>query len=96
MLIQADEILGAEWSHGLELLCFLEMRPRGAVRIHNSLRQQIADGFAVPGNVSGEDMIEGAILADEHDDMLDGRLGLVMLLLVILTRRRSVCQSTTQ
>ena len=41
-------------------------------------------------------MIEGAILADEHNDVLDGRLRLVMLLLVILIRRRSVCQSAAE
>ncbi len=48
-----------------------EIGSRRAIGIDDALGQEIRDRLPVPRNVSAEDMVEGAVLADENDDVLD-------------------------
>ena len=52
------------------------VRTRRAILVNDSSRQQIIYSFSLSGLVGGEHMIEGAILTDNHNDVLDGGLGL--------------------
>jgi hypothetical protein len=52
------------------------MRARCAVLVDDAFQQQVLNRFAVLRLVRGKEMVEGAVLADEHDDMLDGGAGM--------------------
>ena len=45
-----------------------------AVVIDDAFGEQVVDGLACDGFVGGEDVIEGAVLADDDDHVLDRRL----------------------
>jgi hypothetical protein len=99
VFIEADEIFGLEWWDGLKLLGFLEVQSGSAIRVDNSLGEQIADGFALLWNVGGEDMIEGAVFSNQHNHLLDGRFGLRLVLILaplIFVRWSSVSKSAAQ
>src|SRR5580658_8255181 len=42
----------------------------------DALGEEVVDGVAARRHVGGEHVIEAAVLADDHDDVLDGRGGL--------------------
>ena len=60
---------------GLVLRRLGEIRSRRAVLVDDALGQHVHDGIAGRRFVSAKQMIEAAILAIDHDDVLDGRLG---------------------
>jgi len=51
------------------------MTTGSAIRVDDSFGEQILDGFAALGDVGGEEVIKGAVLADQDDDVLDGGCG---------------------
>jgi hypothetical protein len=65
---------------GLVGLCEVRTGDRVLVRVEldDALGEQVVDRLAGPvGHVSGEHVIEAAVLADDDDDVLDRRPGLV-------------------
>src|SRR5262249_23701377 len=72
-LIRADEI--KRWIDGIDtkLLRGVPVRSRRAIGVHDTARQKIAYALAMLGCVSSVDIIEGAVLADQHDHVLDRR-----------------------
>ena len=89
--IEADIERSVEWRDGLELLRPIKMAAGSAIRVDNSLRQQVFHGFAALGDVGGEEVIKRAVLADQHDDVLDGRSGMGFFLSL-----EGCCQGSTQ
>jgi hypothetical protein len=63
----------------LELSAQFEVWPGCSVRIDNSLRQQIIDLLSRRRLVSGENVVESPVLADDHDNVLNGGGGRVFL-----------------
>jgi hypothetical protein len=56
---------------GLALRGFGETRPRTAVLVDDSAREQVADRLARGGLVGREQVIEAQVLSDDDDQMLD-------------------------
>src|SRR5580692_1691068 len=56
---------------------FLPVRPRnrhaGFVQLDDALREKVVHRFAFLRHVGCEHMVEAAVLADDHDDVLDRR-----------------------
>ena len=52
-----------------------------AIVFYDPFRKQIPNFFAILRLVSGEDMVEAAVFTDDHDDVLDGRAGIVFPLI---------------
>src|SRR5260221_1034415 len=88
---EADVERRFEWRNGLELLGLIEMTAGSAIRVDDSFGEQILDGFAALGDVGGEEVIKGAVLADQDDDVLDGGAGVRIFLGL-----KGCCQRTTQ
>src|SRR3954470_7890994 len=69
--------------------------PRRAVAVHDAFRDKIENALVlVPGTIRGEEMIEAAILADDHDHVLDRRDCLAIRIAVMVgvaVMRRSAC-----
>ncbi len=61
--------------HRRVLRCEIVVHAGSAVDGDDLLGEQIVDRFAAAGLVGREQMVEAAILADDHDDMLDGTIG---------------------
>ena len=53
-----------------------EVGAGGSVGVDDALGEQVGDGIAAGGLVGGEDVVEGAVFADDHDDVFDGSGGL--------------------
>ncbi len=56
------------------------MMAGSAIRVDDSFGEQILDGFAAFGNVGGKEVVKGAVLADQDDDVLDGGAGVRIFL----------------
>ena len=72
MVAQADEEFGLERRNGLELLREFEIGAGSAVGLDDALGEQVADGISGLGDVGREEMVKGAIFADQYDDVFDG------------------------
>jgi hypothetical protein len=77
-IVEADEVARRERLRRLELPCQFEVGPGRAVGLDDAFREQIRDA-AVLRHERREEMIEAAILADDHDDVLDWRCRLRLL-----------------
>ena len=73
--IRAAEEFGAiGCRNDLILMSFGEIRARRAIGIYDSFGQEVPHPLLLPfRHICGEEMIEAAILADNDDDVLDGR-----------------------
>jgi hypothetical protein len=70
------------------LLGALEVWAGSAVRLDDSLREQVADGLAVLGHVGREQVIKRAVFADEDDNVFDGAVGTRFIMIVLLRLER--------
>jgi hypothetical protein len=60
------------------------VRAGRAILVDDPLREEIVNALAFFRLVRGEQVIEGSVLADDHDDVLDG--GLCSPVVIIRTR----------
>ena len=74
--VRADEIGNRIDGLDLELLGQSPVGPWRAIRVDNTPRQQVPNVLATFRHIGGIKIVEGAVLADHHDQMLDGRDGL--------------------
>src|SRR5581483_4932655 len=51
---------------------FREVGPRCSIGLDDAFGEKIPDGLTFLGNVRGKDVIKAAVLADDHDHVLDG------------------------
>jgi len=58
-----------------ELDRLLRVRAEAAAGGDDPLGQQVVDVLSLAGLVGGEDVVEGVVLTDDHDDVLDRRRG---------------------
>ena len=63
-----------------------EVRSRRAVRLDDALGQEIRDGLVVGRLVAAEQVVEGMILANDHDQVSDRRPGGLATAIVVLRR----------
>src|SRR5262249_40093374 len=84
-----DEI--KRWIDGIDtkLLRGVPVRSRRAIGVHDTARQKIAYALAMLGCVSSVDIIEGAVLADQHDHVFDRRRRLYAIGVIIAFLGRS-------
>src|ERR1700751_5460404 len=66
------------------------IRPRRAVGVDDPFRQQVQHSLVfVHRLISGEQVIESAVLADDHDDVLDGRCRVAVITAALSGSRSS-------
>ena len=59
---------GMAWNCSREF----EIGAGSAVGVDDALGEQVADGVSGLGDVGREEVVKGAIFADQHDDVFDG------------------------
>jgi hypothetical protein len=71
--LRADEVRDRIDRRDLELIRGVHVPSRRAIGLDDSLGQQIQDVLAGPGHVGAVEIVERAVLSDDHDHMLDRR-----------------------
>src|SRR5262249_53335720 len=82
---RADEVGRGGDARELELLREVLVRTGRAVGVHDVLREKVRDRLAVPRLVGPVDVVEGAVLSDDDDEVLDRSRGGDALARIVVT-----------